>query len=235
MFSNSTVDPLVVLFEYNRARQQLVYVDQTEWQQNTLNPDFIKRVTLLHKPNTGENKQMRFTIYDVDSSDEVKEEDCMGWVDINFNDLLNAPDQDLAYRMVNVTDPVRNQLLESNQATMFLRYESGRGDTTMITDQTTFDDRSRFAGSLLSILYFFEFPISLSSRSHSKSKSKSKSKKSKSKSHSKERSTSKRSKTTSSINFDLNDSLDLGSEHGSQLHSDLDLSTNADFTWKDDD
>ena len=148
------MDPLVVLFEYNRVRQQLVYVDQTEWQQDTLNPDFIKRVTLLHKPDAGENKQMRFTIYDVDSSDEVKEEDCMGWVDINFNDLLNAPDQDLAYRMVNVTDPVRNQLLESNQATMFLRYESGQGDTTtMITDQTTFDDRSRFAISISCMLH----------------------------------------------------------------------------------
>ena len=67
----------------------------------------------------------------------------MGWVDINFNDLLNAPDQDLAYRMVNVTDPVRNQLLESNQATMFLRYESGIGDTTTMMTENTFEDRSR--------------------------------------------------------------------------------------------
>ena len=31
MNRNNTVDPLVVLFEYNRVRQQLVYVDQTEW------------------------------------------------------------------------------------------------------------------------------------------------------------------------------------------------------------
>ena len=66
----------------------------------------------------------RFTVYDVETPEEVREEDCLGWVDINFLDLLNRPDTDLPYRIVNVSDQVRNERLEEAESTVFLRYET---------------------------------------------------------------------------------------------------------------
>lgn len=51
--------PLVVLFEYDPEKQQLVYVDQTEWREDTTNPDFDKPVTLEYTAESGPSKQMR--------------------------------------------------------------------------------------------------------------------------------------------------------------------------------
>jgi hypothetical protein len=118
----------------------------------------------------------------------VREEDCLGWVDINFRDLLNAPDTDLAYRMVrykryavflryqftrsaliqlepsnvilslyhreceagiqilqsnghhhycqvNVGDSERNEMLEQQQSTLFLRLETDEGSTPSNTTE----------------------------------------------------------------------------------------------------
>jgi len=126
LHAGSTINPLVVLFEYDPVQQQLEYVDQTEWMEATRDPDFVTRVKLSYQETDGTvqlRTSGRFSVYDVeDPAVEVREEDCIGWVDINFQDLLDAPDNDVAYRVVH-SDATRNEELLSNNTEMHLRFE----------------------------------------------------------------------------------------------------------------
>lgn len=67
----------------------------------------------------------------MESPEEVREEDCLGWVDINFRDLLNAPGTQLAYRMVNVGGSELHDRLQAEESTIYLMFEGPNSDASL--------------------------------------------------------------------------------------------------------
>lgn len=68
-------------------------------------------------------------------------EDCLGWVDINFSDLVSSPDQSLAYRLINLSDAAQNQHLEDTEATIFLILSYGSGGQGSLPPPLFFSNR----------------------------------------------------------------------------------------------
>jgi len=142
----SLSDPIVVLSQYNPDSGVFESVGNTEWQFDTHNPDYQKKVLLPNNKNMG--VQLEFSVFDVDTNSGLaeqevfEEKDRMGSAIVNLDILKQSMGAPQEFSLRNLERKKLDAQLVQSKAVIIVLLEIGQVQAVIASQSKPKDDLS---------------------------------------------------------------------------------------------